>query len=170
MLFGQSDSLAHIIPGAGNQRCFVPIEIKRRLPAFASSAATTAASAISTIVTAASAAPTASGAFSFGPRFVDIDGASADLRTVQGRDRLLTIFTVGHFDESEATRPAGVPVSHDAHPIHLSVGFESLAQFIFVGVKAEIPYKNILHASAPCIELSECELSSADLAGRYSRS
>src|SRR5579871_270137 len=133
---------------------------KRFLPAVAVPAATAAAFP----------APTAAHAFGLGPRLVDIDRAPAQLASVQCRDRLFAIFVARHLDESEPSRAPRVAVGHDAHAVHLSVSFECLAQLIFVGVEAEIPHKNIFHASAPCIELSKCKLSSADLAGREGRS
>src|SRR5271169_2212024 len=124
------------------------------LPAVAPPAPTTttaaAATTISTIA-ATSAATTSADAFCLGPRFVDVDGASADLCAVQRRDRLLAVLAAGHLDEAEAARTSGVAVRHDAHPVHLPVRLKRLAQFVFVGVEAEIPHKNILHASASAL-------------------
>ena len=131
------------------------------LPAIASSAASAAASAAVT----ASAASTAA-AFRLRPRLVDVDGASADLRSIQCSDGFFPVLVARHLYKSEATRAAGIAVSHDAHAVDLSVGFEQLPQFVFVGIEAEISYKDILHASAPALSCRKCELTSADLAGR----
>jgi hypothetical protein len=110
----------------------------------------TTAAASSTIPSTAAATVAASttttAALGLRARFVDVDGAAADLRTVQGRDGLISIFVAGHFDETESARAPRVAVGHDADPINLSVRFKSLTKLIFTGVEAQIPHKNILHA------------------------
>ena len=84
------------------------------LPAIA---ATTAAA----FASAASASPTAASAFRLGARFVHVQGASADLRAVESRDRLISFLGVRHLDKAKTTRAARVAVGHDADPIYLSV-------------------------------------------------
>jgi len=120
-------------------------------------AAAAAAAAIPTIAatTAAAAPPTA---FGLGARFVDVDGASADLRTVQSRNGLLSILVARHLYETEPARASGVAVGHDAYAVHLSVRLKKLPQFVFVGVEAQIPYENILQASASALSCRKCKL------------
>src|SRR5581483_3805714 len=94
-----------------------------QLPAIAPTtpaAAPTAAAAPATIST------TARSAFGLRTRFVDIQGASAQLRSIQSCDRFLSIFVARHLDETEPTRAAGFAVSKNAHAIDLSVGLEQL--------------------------------------------
>jgi hypothetical protein len=128
----------------------------------------TATAAFATTAATASTAPASSAGrtIRLRSRFVDVDSASAELRSIQPCDCLLPIFVAGHLDESEASGPAGVAVGHDADAIHLSIGLEGLPQFVFTGVEAEIPHENILHASASALSCRKCKLSSADLAGR----
>ena len=129
------------------------------LPAIAPSATASASTAVAT--------PAAtSAAFCLGPSLVDVDRASANLRSIQSSDGFFSILVAGHLHKSEAARTAGVAVGHDAHAVDLSVGLEQLPQFVFVGIEAEIPHKDILHASAPALSCRKCELTSADLAGR----
>ncbi len=122
-------------------------------PAASSSAATAAAATVSAAISAsasaiASAAP---GVLGFGPRLVHVECASAYLRTVQCSDGLVSVLITGHFHKAEPARPSGIAVRHDAHPVHLPERFEHLPQFIFRCVKAQVPHKNILHASASAL-------------------
>src|SRR5579862_466753 len=93
--------------------------------AITSTAAAPAPSAVAS--TAAVAASTTTAAtFGLRTRFVHVDGAAADLRTVQSRDRLVSIFIAGHLHETEAARTPRVAVGHDADPVNLSVSFKRL--------------------------------------------
>lgn len=75
----------------------------------------------------AAVAASASGAFGFGTGFIHIDGASAQLRTVQPGDGLLALFGVRHFNESEPARTASVAIGENADAIHLTIGFKGFA-------------------------------------------
>ncbi len=143
----------------------------RVLPAIASPAAAPTAAAPTAIspVPAASAA-TAAAALSLGASLIDVDGAPADLRSVQRRNRFLAVFVAGHLHEAEAARAPSITVRHNAYAVHLTVRLEKLPQFVFVGVEAQISHKDILHASASALSCRKCKLSSADLAGREGRS
>jgi hypothetical protein len=90
---------------------------QQNLPAAASSTAATVTAAIS----AASTAPATAAALGFGPGFVDVQGAAAELRAVQGGDGFLAILIAGHLDETEPPGTPGVTVRHDAYAIYLSV-------------------------------------------------
>ncbi len=119
-------------------------------------AATATISAVAATAASASvAAATTSAALRLGASFVDVDGASADLGAVERRDGFLAVLVAGHFHETEAAGAAGIAIGHDAYAVYLSVTLKQLPQFILTGVEAEVPHKNILHASFPCIELSE---------------
>jgi hypothetical protein len=115
----------------------------------AAAPAATIPTAISTSASAVAAATTA--VLGFGTRFVHIECAPAHLRTVQCSNGFLSIFVTGHLHKAESARTSGVAVRHNAHPVHLSERFKHLPQFIFRRVKAQVPHKNILHASASAL-------------------
>jgi hypothetical protein len=147
-------------------------ERKNLLPAIATAATTAAASATVSAIAAATATAEAStptstsgSALGLGPGFIDVDGASADLRSVQRSDRLLAIFVAGHLDKTESAGASRVAVCQDANAVDLAVALEDLPQFILICVETEVPHKNILHASSPALSCRKCELSSANLAG-----
>jgi hypothetical protein len=142
--------------------------LQNDLPAVVPSAAstTTAAAAAAISAIASTAASATAGAFSFGTGFVHVDGASADLRAVERSDGFLAVFVAGHFDESEAAGASGLAVRHNTYAVHLTITLKQLPEFVFVGIEAEVPHENIFHAYAPALSCQECELSSANLAGR----
>ena len=132
----------------------------------AAAATTITAAATATIsAVAATAAPAAvtaaatTAALSLGAGFVDIDGASADLGAVERRDGFVAVLVAGHLDETKAARAACIAIGHNAHAVYLSITLEQLPQFILTGVKAQVPHKNILHASSPALSGWKCELS-----------
>jgi hypothetical protein len=86
-------------------------------------------------------------------RLIYVKSAAPDLRTVQGSDGLLAIFVAGHLHKSEPARAPGVAVRHNADPIHLPKRLKHLSQFVFRCVKAQVPHKNILHASASALNV-----------------
>ncbi len=129
------------------------------------SASTTAASAPS--AEAASSSAPAAGTIGFGARFVDVERASADFRAVDGGDGFLAFFGISHFNESEAARPSGVAIGHDADSVHLTVGRKQLTQFFFSGVEVQIAYKNIFQASG--LELSYLNVSDVGKVGWFTR-
>jgi hypothetical protein len=108
-------------------------------------ATATAAAALSAATTTTAAA---SGAFRLGARFVHVQRASADLRSVQSSDRFLSVFGARHLDETKAARTACVPVGEDADTIHLAVHFEQLTQFVLRCIEIQVSHKDVLQASA----------------------
>jgi len=110
------------------------------------------AAAAATISTAASSA---SAALDLLTRFIHIQGASANLRAVQRRDGLLSVFRTRHLHEAEAPRAPGIPVGHDADPVHLPMDLEQLAKFVFRSIEVEVPNENVLQANWPLSELFE---------------
>ena len=97
----------------------------------------------------------ASAALDLWTRFIHIQGASANLRAVQRRDGLLSVFRTRHLHEAETTRAPGIPVGHDADPVHLPMDLEQLAQFVFRSIEVEVPNENVLQANLPLSELFE---------------
>jgi hypothetical protein len=102
------------------------------------------AAAPTTIATAASAS---TAALNLRTRFIDVQGPPADLSAVQRRYGLFSVFRARHLHEAESARAPGVPVGHNADPVHLPVYLEKLSQFIFRSVEVEVPNENVLHAN-----------------------
>jgi len=125
-----------------------------------SAATTTATSTIAATTASAPIATTTAAALGLGAGFVDVDGAPANLATVEGCDRFFAVFVAGHLDKTETAGAAGIAIGHDAHTVHLSVTFEKLPELILTGIEAEVSYKDILHASSPALSCRKCELSS----------
>ena len=118
---------------------------------------TTAAPAATISAIAATTASASANPFGLGPRLIDVDRAPTDRGAIQGRDRLITVFVAGHLHEAETTGAPGVTVRHDAHAIDLSEWFKKRTELVFVCIEAQIPYKNILHASASALSCRECK-------------
>jgi len=76
-------------------------EALKRLPAVSSAATAPAPAAAASTAIAAATTATPSTAFSFRTRFVHIQGASTELRAVQGGDSFFSVFRVGHLDKPE---------------------------------------------------------------------
>jgi len=97
------------------------------LPALTASAAPSVpiSAAAAATPTPAEAATTAA-AIGFWAGFVHVDGASAELRAVQCRDCLLSVFVIGHFNETKTTGAASVAIGQNADPVHLAIALENL--------------------------------------------
>ena len=91
---------------------------------------------------------TATAALRFGSRFIHVQSASANLRAVERRNRLVSFLGVGHLDESEPARTSCIAVGHDAYAIHLSVHFKHLAQFFLGRVEIQVSNEDVLQAFA----------------------
>ena len=95
------------------------------LPAVsAASAATTAATSAAITATIFTAPATA---FCLGAGFVHVQRASADLGAIQGGNRFVTFFRVGHLYKSESAGAARVAVGQDGDAVYLSVRLKELA-------------------------------------------
>ena len=103
--------------------------------------------AVSTIAAASAPSATATGALSFGSRFIHVDGAAADVGPVQRGDCFLALFGIGHFHKCESARPSSLAIGQNAYAVHLSVGLEKLAQLIFNRVEAKIPNENVFQVA-----------------------
>jgi hypothetical protein len=119
--------------------------------AAAAAAAESTASAAAATTTAVSTTATAAGATLFaGPGFVDSQGATAVLLTVEGRDRRGGFIIIGHFDETETLTTAGVAVIDDLRRNNLAMLTEELLELRAVNVIAQIPHVQLLsHFESP---------------------
>jgi hypothetical protein len=126
---------------------------ERSLIAITSATTATMSAAAAAAISASSAS--ASAALDLWTRFIHIQGASANLRAVQRRDGLLSVFRTRHLHEAETTRAPGITVGHDADPVHLPMDLEELTQFVFRSIEVEVPNENVLQANLPLSELFE---------------
>src|SRR4029453_18370048 len=112
--------------------CGSVVRLLAGLPAPAAAAAGPAAPAAATAeataaaTTAAAPVAAAPGSGSFG--LLDLDGAAVEVGAVEAADGLLGFLRRRHFDEAEAPRTTGVPVSHDACGLDAARRRECLAQ------------------------------------------
>src|SRR5262245_21258577 len=97
-------------------------------PAAAGSAAPAAATTAEATAAATAAAPVTAAPGSGGFGFLDLDGAAVEVGAVEAADGLLGFLRRRHFDEAEAPRTTGVPVSHDACGLDAADRRECLAQ------------------------------------------
>jgi hypothetical protein len=100
--------------------------------------------AVSAATAVASATPAT---LHFGTGFVHVQSASAHLAAVESRDGFVSLFRIGHLYESEAARTSGVPIGHDAHPIHLPMRREQLSEFVFTSIEIQIAHEDVFHAN-----------------------
>jgi hypothetical protein len=124
-----------------------------KLPPASSTATAAPATTVPATISAppAAVASAASCVLGLGTRLVHVECATADLRTIQCGDGLLSIFIAGHFHKAEAARAPGIAVRHDADPVDLPERFKHLPQFVFRCVKAQVADKNILQASSSAL-------------------
>src|SRR5258705_230602 len=98
-----------------------------------------AADATASAASAATAAAATEAAAGFtGTGLVDDDGASVNLLAVHGLDGRLGLVVVGHLDEPEAARAAGVAVHDHGGGDHLAVGLKEAPQLRVVRAEREI--------------------------------
>src|SRR4029077_17370022 len=77
-------------------------------------------------------------------RLVDAQRAAVHLEAVQGLDRGLR-FVLGHVDETEAARLAGLPVVDELDGLHLAVALEQGLHVLLGGIEGQIAYVNRRH-------------------------
>jgi hypothetical protein len=82
----------------------------------------------------------------FRPGFIDVDGSSIKLPSVQSGDRFLGLTVLRHLDESKASGPACIAIRYDADTLNGSVGFKQGANGFFRGSKTEVSYKYVFHS------------------------
>src|SRR6185312_12368007 len=114
------------------------------LPAVSTAAAITAIAATTTTTaatttiaaTASTAATTTARTALLGPGLVDVEIASPHLGPVQPFHGFRSSIVVGHLDEGEAARLAGVTIGYDADSIDCAIGFEQRTNRVFRRVVA----------------------------------
>jgi hypothetical protein len=112
----------------------------------ASPATTPAGTSPAASAGAPTTAPGSAGtAIGFGSRFVDIQGASAQLFSIQSGDGFFGLRGVGHFYKRESSRASGVAVGDQADLINFAVRFKQGSQLCFRGAVREVAYKKLLH-------------------------
>src|SRR5262245_27398489 len=103
----------------GRMRSLLPAGLSTATAATTTAAATVAATAATAAATEAAATATPEAAPGrLGSRFVDREGAAAELRLVELIDRPLGVVVGGHLDEREAARSPRRHVAHHAHRVH----------------------------------------------------
>src|SRR5580704_2734358 len=127
-------------------RDFAIILVRESFLAAATTAASvTAAAATTTTWTARSAAA----GFRFRTCFIHFQIAAAYVFAVERCDGFRCFGVVGHFDETETTRAAGLAIGGDVHAGELAEGLEERAQILRGGLKAHVADKEILHGDSP---------------------
>jgi hypothetical protein len=97
--------------------------------------------------------PTATpGPFCLGLGLVDLQGASAEISSVQRQNGFIGLVGAGHFYKGEAARTTGFTVGHHAYLFDRAVGLEKGAQFGFRGAVGQVSNVEVLHCiSSLCI-------------------
>jgi hypothetical protein len=80
---------------------------------------------------AASAAKTPAATLSrpvcLGLRFINGQCAAAEFGAIQRSDSFIGFTGIGHFDERETARPAGIPIRHKANLVDRTMWLENIA-------------------------------------------
>jgi len=113
------------------------------LPAWFPFSPETTALGASTAAPAAKAVSAA--AFLAWTGLIDINRPSAHFRAIQTLNRAGRLVGVGHLDEGETARLAGVPVPYDAHAFDRAKRAESGLELSFSGLVRKVSYENIGH-------------------------
>jgi hypothetical protein len=114
---------------------------------FAATAATISAAAATTSATRSARA--AAARFRFRARFVYFQIAATYVFAVERCDRFRRFGVVGHFDETETTRAAGLAIGGDVHAGELAERLEERAEIFRGGLKAHVTDEEILHGDSP---------------------
>src|SRR4029079_18895135 len=109
-----------------------------------------AATAVATTRTATAAATGATHAAAAGTRtvlrLVDAQGATTHVETVQRTHRALGI-SLGHLDESEAARPAGLAVCREGNGLDGAVLAEQFTHVVRRGEKRQLAHVDLGHSN-----------------------
>ena len=133
-----------------------------------SSAASSTATAKSLSTTTA---PTTSWTVRLGLRFVNLQRASAQFRSIQSRDRFVSFGGIRHFHETETACSARLPVGHNADFFHRTVRLENRSQFRLGCAVGQITYVKVLHCSSSLSKSSKVrDSAAARLVSRVSNS
>jgi hypothetical protein len=99
-------------------------QLPARLAWLSCVAAVIVASASTVSSSTSSKALTAAGTLSLWPGFIDLQGAAAEFATIERSNCLLGFARVCHLNKCKPARPSGLPVSHYADFIHLTMGLK----------------------------------------------
>jgi hypothetical protein len=102
---------------------------------------TTASAATRPAKSTASAAATVD----LGTCFVDVQLASAHVRSIQSRDSLFGFVIIRHFNKRKSSRAARVTVRYDTHALYCPVDLKQRSHLFFTGAKGQISHKNLFH-------------------------
>jgi len=80
-----------------------------------------------------------------GPCFIHIEGASAQRLAVEGGDGSIGLGAIGHFDEAEPTRLAGIAVADQSDLLYGAIVFEQGTNGVFGRPEIQITDKNVFH-------------------------
>src|SRR5581483_1092793 len=95
---------------------------------------------------AAEAAPiTAAWPISFGSSFIHAQGATAQLRAVEGRNRFFRFAGIRHLDKSKAACAPGIAIGDDVYIFHRAVRGEKAAQVRVGCVVGQVANVKALH-------------------------
>src|SRR6185369_15946300 len=83
-----------------------------------------------------------------GTRLAHVDGAAADVFTVQRVDRSVGLARRRHLDETEPTRTAAVAVRHDGHRLAIPELAKQRFQLTAGGVEGQVADEDALAHSA----------------------
>jgi len=111
-------------------------------PATATAAAATVAAAETTAAATAAGAMAALGP---GPCFIYVEGAPAQRLAVESGDGAIGFSAVGHFDEAEPARLAGIAVADQRDLLYGAVVFEQRANGVFGRAEIQITDKDVFH-------------------------
>jgi hypothetical protein len=112
--------------------------------ATASTTASTTAVSTPATTTAAETAATTTGSFFLRTGFIDGQGATVVLDTVEGGNRGCRLVVAGHFDKTKTLAATGIAVVDDLRGDHLAMSAKQLLEFRTVHVVTEIPHVQLL--------------------------
>jgi hypothetical protein len=96
---------------------------------------------------AAATATTPRAPLCFRTSFIDRERTAIQLFAVKGGNGAFTFRVIRHFNECEALRSTGIPISYDTGAIDGSVCFKHRSYGIVCRPEIEVSNKNILHLS-----------------------
>jgi hypothetical protein len=117
-----------------NQQPTTNNHLPTRFASVATAASTTASPAAITTTTAAATESTTTAAHRFRTCLIDNKRAAFHLEFIQLRDRPLSLFVSGHFDETKPARTACCHIAHDAGAFHGARPAEELGKLGFAGL------------------------------------
>jgi len=59
---------------------------------------------------------------------------------------LIRLAFIFHFHERKTARSSSFAIGHNPRAVHLTITLEEAADRLFIGVKIQVAYKNILHS------------------------